>query len=125
MPLYLNRKRCDPDGIFGELADESGERIAYTLEHSFDCVPKLPAGTYQCVRGSHTLHSGPIETFEITGVPAHSGILFHYGNFDDDSDGCVLLGMGQVGNMITHSREAFAAFMDLCDGLDSFTLFVS
>ena len=125
MPLYLNRKRCAPDGIFGELADESGDRIAFTLEHSYDSVPKLPPGTYQCLRGTHTLHSGLIETFEITGVPGHTGILFHYGNFNDDSDGCVLLGEGQAGNMITYSREAFTQFMVLCDGLDSFTLFVS
>lgn len=125
MTLTLTRTNCTPDGIFGILSDESGSRLAFTLEHSYDCVPKIPTGTFECVRGEHALHSGPIETFEVTGVAGHSGILFHYGNYNADSDGCILLGEGESAEMVTESRQAFFAFIAKTTGLDSFTLVVT
>ncbi len=113
------------DGIFGILTDVSDGIVAYTLEHSYNKLPKLTDGTYTCVRGQHVLHSGPIETFEITGVPGHSGILFHYGNYNADSDGCVLLGDGETATSVTDSRGAFTKFMARLVGIDSFTLIVT
>lgn len=111
-------------GIFGELHAEDGSFIGVTLEHSYNLKPKLPPGLYKCVRGVHRLHSASIETFEITGVPGHTGILFHCGNSQNDSAGCVLLG-DRIGTMcILDSRPTFNRFMDLQAGINEFNLTV-
>lgn len=126
MNLTLTRKEYSGDGIFGELNGESGELIAATLEHSYECRPKLGAGTYLCRRGLHRLHpdAKEFETFEVTEVPGHKGILFHRGNTEGDSAGCVLLGLRRDGSMIVGSKLAFEAFMKLQAGVEEFRLLV-
>lgn len=98
MGWLLATDEIRPDGVFSTLY-QNGEKLCVTLEHAFEdadgnFAPKLPRGaTYSCKRGTHQLeHGGPFVTFEITGVAGHSGILFHIGNFNKDSDGCVLVG---------------------------------
>jgi hypothetical protein len=70
----------------------------------------------------------PFITFEITGVPGHTGILFHMGNYNQDSDGCVLLGESTVPDpdptMITSSVLTFNQFMGSQTGVDTFQLTV-
>lgn len=134
MNLSLKRRNYRPDGIFSALYDDSGKLIAVTLEHAY-CTdlyyePKIPAGTFLCVRGTHSLHNGiPFETFEVTGVPGHTGLLFHAGNFDADSEGCILVGeaIAQKGSaeMITNSRATLDKFLALQSGINQFTLTVS
>lgn len=127
MNLTLVRKEYSAQGVFGELRDEGGNLVAVTLEHAYDeCQPKLPLGTYSCLRGSHRLDgmTRDFEAFEITGVPGHTGILFHVGNTAKDSSGCVLLGLRRDGVMILGSKLAFDAFMALQKGLGSFSLSV-
>lgn len=134
MDLLLCRKDFREDGIFGELSDEDGNRIAVTLEHAYPVdksyEPKLPAGEYACVRGLHRLEgmTRDFPTFEITGVEGHADILFHWGNFTRDSAGCVLLGKSvqpsPTGQMIKDSKITFAKFMSLMTGINEFTLTV-
>lgn len=136
MNLTLTRKEYRPDGIFSVLTDEAGNVLAHTLEHAYPkqggegYVPKVDLGTYHCVRGQHQLAgaASPFSTFEIKDVPGHSGVLFHKGNWQADSHGCVLLGEGVTGSpqgqMVTQSGAAFRAFMDKLTGLDEFTLTV-
>ncbi|MGZ3686663.1 MAG: DUF5675 family protein [Bdellovibrionota bacterium] len=135
MTLRLTRKLFRADGIFSELADDAGKEIAMTLEHAYPngqfYSPKIPNGTYLCVRGKHQLHGmlAPFETFEITGVAGHTGLLFHPGNVNQDSEGCVLTGekiadAGQA-EMVTNSRATFAKFMQRMDGLNEFPLIVT
>jgi hypothetical protein len=120
----LNRISLSEEGIFSVLTGEDGSSY-FTAEHAYDGKPKLPNGIYICVKGQHLLHSGPVEAFEITNVPGHSGILFHIGNYPQiDSDGCVLLGKSQENSMITHSKEAFEEFMNFLKDIDSFQLVV-
>ena len=126
MDLTLTRKLYSKDGVFGELTDESGKLVAVTLEHAYDLMPKVPAGTYACKRGPHRLASmeHDFTTFEIEGVPDHSKILFHVGNYNHDSQGCVLLGHQRVDKMVTESKLAFARFMELQTGVNTFHLIV-
>ena len=127
MKLSLKRIKYDENGIFGELHSESGSKLAVTLEHSYECKPKLPNGSYICQRGIHRLASHldqPFVTFEIMNVPGHTGILFHPGNTNDNSEGCVLLGAEIQENSITKSRVTFDNFMDLLEGEDQFELTV-
>ena len=123
MTLTLKRDRFAHDGIFGTLTN--GETVVCrTLEHSFDSQPALPAGTYTCKRGTHMLAgmSQNFITFEVQNVPGHTGILFHTGNTNRDSEGCILVGETIKGNLLLNSRPAFATFMTLCDRLPQFTL---
>ncbi len=130
----LTRTEHRPDGIFGVLTDVQGNVLAHTLEHSYDVggkwTPKIPNGTFTCVRGPHRLHNmdHDFETFEITGVPGHEGLLLHWGNWNRDSEGCLLLGRAEISlngqHMVTASRDTFAKFMQLNDGIDTFQLLV-
>lgn len=126
MDLHLVRTEYTADGIFGELRDGFGTRLCYTLEHSYDGKPKVPAGLYKCVRGMHALRPGhPFVTFEITGVEGHKGILFHPGNTEEDSKGCVLVGSQRAGRALLKSRLAFNCLMGLLEGLNFCDLFVT
>lgn len=135
MDLFLVRYEFRADGIISKLLDQDGNHILTTLEHAYlkDAVfydPKLPDGTYNCLRGLHKLHpdSEPFETFEVMGVPEHDGILFHSGNISADSDGCILLGLS-LGNIngqkaVLNSKVAFTKFMAFLQGYDEFFLTV-
>ncbi len=134
MNLSLVRKRNDESGIYSELVNGAGDLIAYTIEHAYSdsgiWAPKVPVGSYICNRGKHLLDNGKpafetFETFEIMGVPGHTGILFHKGNTEDNSHGCVLLGSVLNGNTLLNSAKAFELFMVLMDGINSFALKVS
>jgi hypothetical protein len=127
--LTLERLYVGQYGAFGELLDGFGRTICFTLEHAYqdgaDWSAKVPAGAYLCQRGEHQLTSGEVfETFEIMNVPGHSGILFHCGNVEDDSAGCVLVGQGISNFALVNSRIAFDAFLQATAGVDSFQLTV-
>ena len=131
MNLKLFRTDFRPDGIFGELTSENGLLYLFTLEHSYQneegaWLPKIPEGTYQCIKGQHELEgqAEPFETFEVTRVPDHTGILFHKGNLDKDSEGCILIGLLRSENEIINSAGAFSRFMNAQKACDSFTLTV-
>lgn len=136
MNLFLKRKEYRADGIFSELSDENGNVVAHTLEHAYTTqdgrwAPKIPMGSWTCQRGGHRLHgmTADFTTFEIMNVPGHDNLLFHWGNYNKDSEGCVLVGKAEASvggvHMVTESRTTFAAFMALQDGLDQFQLTVS
>ncbi len=123
------------NGIFGILTTDTGEFLCYTLQHAYQFSPeillyhpKVPIGTYTCVRGIHKLHpdSQEFETFEVMDVPGHTGILFHCGNTNADSDGCILLGINQIkGSEILKSKLAFQQFMKYLEGVNSFNLTIT
>ena len=128
MYLRLRRMSFTEEGIFGIIFDPENNILFHTLEHSYDCVPKLSAGTYQCMR--HPPNRLPYETFEVQGAPPFQGnpvdgILIHIGNYNADSEGCILVGEDSAMNMVTNSKMAFAILMELQSGVDEFTLTVS
>jgi Family of unknown function (DUF5675) len=123
MDLTLTRKRYANWGIISELSDSNGEVLFTTLEHAYcDSTgtiyrPKLTLGIHDCILGTHQLDTGgPIQAYEITEVLGHSGILFHIGNYNKDSDGCVLLGTALGQQCITGSKVAFDKFMAMQSG---------
>lgn len=127
MDLTLTRLENKDTGIFGTLTG-TGLNLA-TLEHAYQNAdgswsPKIPVGVYTCQRGNHQLHSGPIETFEVLNVPGHTGVLIHYGNFEADSEGCILVGSEREGDEVINSKVSFHLFMTLQTGSDTFQLTV-
>lgn len=140
MEIILTRNEYRSDGIFGTLSLGTLSNTLRTREHAYEYPPlpgykpKLPLGSYTCIRGQHVISNGlgPFITFEVTGVVGHSGILFHVGNYNSDSEGCILLGVGTVGGTnstggdkaLTLSKVAFEEFMGALVGVDEFTLHV-
>lgn len=122
MNLILHRVDFCQFGIFGSLKDDAGKLVAVTLEHAYPVassfMPKIPPGIHMCVRGEHRLShmTHDFTTFEIM-VNGHNDLLFHWGNYNADSSGCILLGEytsnynGQ--KFITNSRKTFEQFMQL------------
>lgn len=62
--------------------------------------------------------SGPINVFNDE-VPASRLILIHWGNYDKDTEGCILLGNGRQGaNMITDSQNCCSKFYNIMKDVD-------
>ena len=140
--MQLVRQTIRDDGVFGELLVYTAEgqiHVCYTLEHVFiedadgmaRYVALLKTGkTYLCERGIHKLeHGAPFGTFEIMGVTGHSGVLFHKGNFNEESKGCILLGDDikalPKGWAVADSKAAFKRFLSLLEGANVFMLEVA
>lgn len=135
MKLTLTRFAATPDGTFGRMGP------FYTLEEEDQGnalnISSIPPGTYVCRRSYY--YAGGYETFEVTGVPSRSRILFHVGNTEEDTAGCILLGC-ELGVLevededsgerrpklaVLQSRAAFRLFMDVLDHLDEFELTIA
>lgn len=126
--LRLIRNAYTADGTFGVLA-WMGYPFAVTLERQWKNNEKgescIPDGSYVCKRVNSPKFG---DTFEVTGVPGRAAILFHKGNIDDDSHGCILIGEqfnpinGTPG--IAASAAGFDEFKRLTAGRTEFTLAV-
>ena len=85
----------------------------------------IPAGEYYCERVNSPRFG---DTFEVMNVPNRSHILFHKGNLDDDSRGCILVGesFGMLGNDsgILDSKHGYNEFMNLMSDTDEFRLII-
>lgn len=91
-------------------------------QHDISCIPD---GKYISRRGKFPSHG---DTFEVTGVKDRSGILFHKGNYQTDSKGCILLGSGYAeinGQLaISGSGDAFKKFMEYLKDEHEFELLI-
>lgn len=122
------RLESSEEGTFGVLRLD-GRVYCVTLEprdlDNREGVSCIPSGTYQC-RRTRSPRFG--ETFEVRDVPGRSHILFHAGNVQGDTRGCVLLGrhfgLLRGERAVLNSGRTFSEFMELCEGADSFQLTV-
>jgi hypothetical protein len=129
MNFTLTRQSCGLYGVFGELVSEDGSKKFVTLEHAFivnkQYMPKVAAGVYTCQRYYSPKHR--YDLFLVKNVPPFQGafvtyIELHIGNYNTDSDGCILLGLAKGTGMIEDSRDAFWEFMELQKDVENFTL---
>jgi len=103
------------DGTFGALLI-NGHVFCVTLEPpDFDNqqnISNIPPGKYICKRVSSPKYGN---TFEITGIPNRSHVLFHAGNIVKHTKGCVLLarkwGVLNKDRAILNSGNTFKEFM--------------
>jgi len=81
----------------------------------------IPSGSYLCQRIQSPKFG---ETFEVQDVPNRKGILFHYGNTVNDTQGCILLGtmFDATSTEIRNSRVAFQEFLLALHSIDRFKL---
>lgn len=136
LSLTLKRMSNNEDGVFGVLLQDTTP-ICVTLEDSWknnqSNISCIPAGIYICKRYQSPRFG---ETFLVTGVPDRTYILFHWGNTEIDTLGCILVGTGfdklwakddDTGVMeyqpaVTRSRKAFKKFMVAMKEVDNFVL---
>lgn len=113
--LKIVRLEEADDGTFGAMLI-SDHVFCVTLEPpDFDNqknISNIPPGKYICKRTNSPKYGA---TFEITGVPNRSHVLFHAGNVVTHTKGCVLLARkwGILGKdrAILNSGNTFREFM--------------
>jgi len=139
MRLLLERFLASADGVFGVLT-VAGYHL-FTCEEedlanrvSVSCIPP---GQYALKRTIYVKHGYP--TFEVMDVPGRTRILFHPGNTEEDTEGCILVGLSLGVLAVTDedsgqrrkklavlsSRRAFDAFMSKMVGVDEAELIVT
>lgn len=107
-------------GRFGVLVEDDDFPRLVTLERTFENNRVvIPEGVWPCTRTIYYKRGYP--TFEIH-VPGHDRVLFHRGNTEDDSRGCILVGRRFGGGGILESALGFAEFMEARNGVDAFDL---
>ena len=124
--LELKTIAIREDGCFSVLLWNK-RPFAVSVERTFDSGhPIISEGMYQCRRDFY--HKGGYETFEII-IQGHDRVLFHKGNTETDSIGCVCIAekFGSLNRKLAvlESKEGFDEFMQLTAGLDSFNMEVT
>lgn len=137
--VVLARTESTADGVFGTWSSpgipalHTCEEEDRNNERSVSCIP---AGTYPLRRTIYHKHGIP--TFEVCGVPGRDRILIHPGNTEEDTQGCILLGLRRDKLWVTDedsgqrvqkhavlgSKQAFALWMESMDGITESTLMV-
>jgi len=127
MDLKLNRITSDSDATLGTLWLD-GVFFCFTLEDEYRQakVPhetRIPSGRYQIrLQKSGRIHERYAQRFPslhkgtlmLQDVPGFSGVAIHIGNHDDDTDGCILVGMGAiVGQSETSITDSTRAYKNL------------
>lgn len=120
-------------GTFGVLIDYDQygepEPFAVTLERrwkgNLEDVSCIPAGEYVCRRVESPKFG---ETFQVMNVPNRAEILFHSGNKEKDSKGCIIVaeeyGVLDLITAILNSKRGFKEFMERLTGWFEFKLVI-
>jgi len=125
MNMKLVRIEMSDQGAIGVLTVDNSV-FCFVLEPDKDQQGKLYIlpGLYQCRR----FHGQKWpNTFEIV-VPGHTAVLFHSGNTEADTLGCLLLG-SSVGKLkgnraVLNSGATFQEFLNITKALQTFPLVV-
>ena len=123
MDLILTREDQTDKRTIGSL-DSEGIELS-TLENPWEdnepYISCIPAGEYHCERVNSPRFGN---TFQILEVPDRTHILFHWGNYEKDTLGCILLGLYPLPerDMIARSRKAFGQFIKHTELISSFNL---
>lgn len=124
--MKLVRVSDTPYGMFGVLMHGDVPKCV-TLENPWKgntpSISCIPSGRYTCRRVDSPRFG---DTFEVADVANRSHILFHKGNVEADTHGCILLAWryGVLGPVpaILHSSPAFNSFMRILENQEQFEL---
>lgn len=120
MKLLLERYEFTDNATIGKLF-VNGQFFCYTLE---DKDRKIEEGSEEKVHGQTAIPRGIYEVVidysnrfkcqmpRLLDVSEFTGIRIHAGNFDADTDGCILVGIGVGKNRLFNSRVAYNRLMD-------------
>jgi len=130
--LQLKTVAVRPDGCYSVLLWD-GRPFAVSVERTFHPDEAahgkqivIQNGVYRCSVSWY--NRGAYATYEIH-VPGHTRVLFHKGNTEADSLGCVLIGesFGELNGKtaVLNSKGGFEEFMSLVNGIPDFYMEVS
>ncbi len=128
--VHLIRYYNDSDVTLGTLHIEGiNHKPIYTLENPWKNnernISCIPVGEYKCELFSGVKHKN---CFQVCDVKDREYILFHVGNYEKDTNGCILVGNGVYLNgleyMIVNSQSTMRKFRELLEN-DSFELSIS
>jgi len=122
--LRFNSSNDFTSGILFDISNNQRKFLCYTLEDQAQTTKvfgetRIPAGTYTLtLRKEGGFHNRYISKFSdhigmihVNNVPNFKYILWHIGNDDDDTAGCLLLGKTQqdafIGNSTTAYKEVY------------------
>jgi hypothetical protein len=128
MKVKIKRNEHSVKATIGELKIEDVDHEPiYTLENperETTIDNRIPAGEYNCKPYSGLKYK---DVYIVENVKGREGILFHWGNTEKDTLGCILLGnkIGQIGSepAILESKKCFERFRKLV-GKNNFTLVI-
>lgn len=126
--IIIRRIATGIHGTFGTILYKDIP-FAVTLERQWldnqTGISCIPDGEYRCKRVDSPRFN---DTFEVTNVKGRTHILFHAGNIDDDSHGCILVGEQyeklQGSPAILASKKGYGELMDIMADDDEFRLIV-
>jgi Family of unknown function (DUF5675) len=117
--LILQRQHFFDTYTIGSLFLD-GAKLCWTLEDKVREHPGMPVSQWK-VMGDTAI---PVGTYDLSitmssrfgkelpllaNVPGFAGVRIHSGNTDEDTEGCILVGLDWQGDdFIGHSRDAFA-----------------
>jgi len=126
--VVLQRAWSDSRATIGMLSvlGETHDPI-FTLENPLRLnAPdsRIPSGEYECEPYSGTKFK---DVYVIKNVPHRTDILIHWGNFEKDTEGCVLIGLGS-GMLdgqpaVMASKPAFSKLREIV-GEEKFSLWI-
>ena len=128
MELKLKRVADNEDATFGVLIN-GNIPFAVTLEPAWEDNKKgiscIPSGPYSCKRVKSPRFG---DTFEILDVEERTHILFHKGNSERNTQGCVLIAeeFGRLNGKaaVLASGRGFTEFMSILKEVDEFELII-
>lgn len=125
--LLLTRERPQDEHTFGSLEDvRTGERLCWTMEPGLRDrdFPRVPTGFYALephvseqawIGATFALVGHFVSHYETPGIDRFA-ILFHAGNDDDDTHGCIIPGLarGELNGepAVLSSREAMGVVLE-------------
>ena len=129
MGIILKRIARNDYATFGVLIKDNTP-FAVTLEKVWRRnqadISCIPIGEYTCKRVTSPKFG---VTFEVMDVIGRSHILFHAGNTEKDTAGCILIGeeYGQINKkgVILNSRKGFDEFLNILNDMDEFKLIIT
>jgi hypothetical protein len=127
MIITVDRFKSDSDATISKV-NVDGAFVCFGLEDEYReqkvaSETRIPAGRYKVnlrrEGGFHTRYAGRFPSFHkgmlhVTGVPGFTFILIHIGNTDEDTAGCLLVGLNAAvddGELrVTSSKLAYQKF---------------
>jgi uncharacterized protein DUF5675 len=115
--LELRRHWYTGRSVVGELRLD-GADFGFCLEPSMGNVthPCIPAGRYRVTRYESPRFGRTV--LLLHDVPGREAIEIHVGNFPRDTEGCLLVGLGRLDDMVTHSGPALDSLLTKLDGVE-------
>lgn len=119
MKVMVERAECNEASSIGRMYIDNAF-FCYTLEdkdRNLECRPDgkvygksaIPRGTYQVIVDFSQRFKRPMP--RLLDVPGFTGVRIHPGNTADDTDGCILVGIGTGKDMLFNSRAAYERLM--------------